>query len=253
MAACILISAASALGITGAIISQEVSPGQDLDREIIVGNGENESSHNMTAEVLGYATNEGGANIALQPEEDTGPYTARPFLSIDPENFTLGPGEIKTLRLKGTVPDDVTSGGLYASVVILPEPVFDKENNINVVTGFMSLVMLTIKGSNLIKTGEIKNLSASTQEKGVAVDVLFENNGNVEYKPLVTASLEDDQGKILSTKGPIEDRILPTCSRLFRFQIVPEAELSPGEYNITAVAKLSDGTVLDSKETTFTV
>lgn len=253
LAACILTPIINAFGITGAIISQEVSPGQQLDREIIVGNGENDSTQSMTAEVFGYATNIRGANIALQPEDDVGPYTARPFLSIEPENFTLKPGEQKILHLRGTVPDDVRSGGLYASVVILPAPKAVTKNNVNVITGIMSLVMLTIKDSDLVKTGEIENISVLNQEDGVAVEFVFKNNGNVEYKPKVTVNLIDDKGKVLLTEGPVEDRILPTCSRLFNFKITPATKLDPGDYNIKIDATLEDGSVLDNAEAAFKI
>jgi hypothetical protein len=237
----------------GAIINEDVSPGQEIAQYITVINGMNDSRQNMTAEVFGFATNEGGANVALSPEMDNGPYTARPFLSIEPKNFTLDPGEQKILRLTGTVPEDIGPGGRYASVLIVPEPMAVKGSDVNVVTAIQSLVLLTIKGSDLIKKGEITNLSASARDDGVIVDLIFKNTGNVDIKPQVTVNLFDSDGDILAAQGPEKDRVLPTNSRRFNFNLAPEAPLASGIYTVEATANLSDGTILDSERTTLEV
>jgi hypothetical protein len=253
LAACMLISTSAAFGISGAIFSEDVSPGQELDYQIVVSGGENDSLQNMTADVFGYVTNEGGANVALLPEDDIGPYTARPFLSIEPKNFTLGPGDRKILHLTGTVPQDVGSGGKYASVLIMPEPKIIEAKNIKVLTAIMSLVLLTIKDTDLVKTGEITNLSSSVKDEGVAVDLLFKNTGNVDIKPQVSVKLSDSDGHILAIEGPTEDRVLPTNSRNFNINLAPETPLTSGLYTIEASANLSDGTVLDTKLATLEV
>jgi hypothetical protein len=252
-AACILISTSSAFGVTGAIFEKDVSPGEDLVHIITVINGENDSSQNMTAEVVGYVTNKGGANVALMPEDDTGIYTARPFLSVEPASFTLGPGETKTVRLTGRVPEDVGSGGRYASVLIKPEPKPAKGGNIRILTAIQVLVLLTIKDSEIARTGEISNLSANKTDDGLSVEFLFKNTGNVGYKPRAEAELLDRNGDVVASFGPEVDRVLPTNSRIFKFKIVPEKQLAPGTYEIKATAKLDNDTVLAAQKTTLVV
>ena len=117
------------------------------------------------------------------------------------------------------------------------------------------LVLLTIKDSELIETGEITDLAASKSDEGAAVDLEFENTGNVHYKPLVGAVLKNEDGEILAEEEPKQSpgTILPTNSRLFKMVLVPEEELAPGTYTVEASVIHEDGTVLDTEVTTFEV
>lgn len=251
----VLAPTSAAFGLSGATFMEEVSPGQELVHAISISAGENESLKNMTAEVFGFERNLAGSNIELSPDRDTGPYSARPFLSVEPKSFDLEPGQRKTLLLTGTVPDDVGSGGRYALVSISTEPAERGGGQVMVSTGIQVTVLLTIKDSELIKTGEISDLSTSMVDGNVSVDVTFDNTGNVHYKPLVGANLLNEDGEVVASVVPAETRrsILPTGSRLVSMTLVPEAELEPGTYTVEATVALDDGTVLAAEETTIEV
>jgi hypothetical protein len=249
-----LVQTSMGFGVSGAIFREEVSPGQELVHEITVSNGEKASALNMTAEVYGFTKSLGGVNIELSPENDTGPFTARPFLSVEPKSFRLGPGERKTLLLTGIVPEDVGPGGKYALVAIKTEPKII--GSVSVSTAIHSIVLLTIKDTELIQTGNITDLDASRSDEGVAVDLIFENTGNVHYKPFVETVLKSEDGEVLAEEAIKQGRpsfILPTNSYLFKMDLVPEAGLTPGNYTVEAKVTKEDGTVLDSEETTFKV
>lgn len=254
----VLAPTSTAFGLSGATFMEEVSPGQELVHTISISAGENESLKNMTAEVFGFERNLAGSNIELSPDRDTGPYSARPFLSVEPKSFDLEPGERKTLLLTGTVPDDVGSGGRYALVSISTEPAEPAERGggqVMVSTGIQVTVLLTIKDSELIKTGEISDLSTSMVDGNVTVDVTFDNTGNVHYKPFVGANLLDEDGEVAASVEPAETRrsILPTNSRFVSMTLVPDAVLEPGTYTVEATVALDDGTVLATEETTVEV
>ena len=253
LAISMLIPLSMGFGIDGVTFIKEVSPGQELVHNITVSNDVNASTLNMTAEVYGFARNLGGVNIALSPENDTGTYTARPFLSVEPKSFQLGPGERKTLHLTGTVPEDIGPGGKYALVVINTEPKIT--NGISISTAIQADVMLFVKGTEPIQTGEITDLSASKSDEGVTVNLICKNTGNIYYKPLVGALLKSENGDILANEEPkqIDSSILPTNLRLCKVNLVPKTSLAPGTYTVEAKVTKEDGTLLDSKETTFTV
>lgn len=253
LAVSLLTSISSAFGVSGTIFKEEVSPGQKLIHEIVVSSKENDSALNMTADVYGFAMSQGGNNIELPPEEDQGIYTARPFLSVEPRNFTLEPGEKETILLSGTVPEDVGSGGRYAIVAIKTAP--EASGNVMVSTAIEALVLLTIKDSELIRTGDIKNVTALKGDEGLEVEILFENTGNVHYKPLVSAYLLDEDGTVLAKQDPIEElsSVLPNNSRLSKANLITESDLVPGTYSIESKIALDDGTLLDSDRTTFEV
>lgn len=241
-------------GVSGAVFKGDVSPGQELVHEISVSNDVDSAPQNMVAEVYGFAMNENGANVELSPGDDTGPYSARSFLSVEPNSFVLEPGERKTLLLTGTVPEDVGSGGRYALVSIKTMPK-GGGGNIRVSTAIQVLVLLTIKDSELVQTGEITDLVASKSDEGVAVDLIFENSGNVHYRPFVGVVLKNEDGEVLAEEMPaqISSSILPTNSRLVKMTLVPKADLDPGIYTVEATVSLEDGTLLDSEEATVSL
>lgn len=253
LVASMLITPSLGFGISGAVFKEEVSPGQKLVHEITVSSSEDDMPLNMTAEVYGFAMNQGGANIELSPEEDIGSNSARPFLSVEPRSFTLDPGERERLLLTGTVPEDVGSGGRYALVTITTAP--EEAGSVMVSTAIQVLVLLTIKDSELFRSGKITDLAVSMNDDNVSVDLVFENTGNVHYKPLVGAALKGDDGEILAYLEPtqIKSSILPTNSRLCRVELVSDGDLLPGNYTLEATVTLEDGTVLDARKTTFQV
>lgn len=251
----ILLPTSVAFGVSGGLFKEEVSPGQVLVYEITVFDKEDAPPKNMTAELFGFAMNEVAANVELSPEEDTGPFTARPFLLVEPGNFTLEPGEREKLLLTGTVPEDVGSGGRYALVTIATDPETSEGGNVAISTAIQVLILLTIKDSKLVMTGEISDLAASMSDDNVSVDLLFENTGNIHYRPLVGAVLKGEDGETVAEveATQIPTSILPTGSRLVSMTLVPDGVIEPGTYTVEATVALDDGTVLDTAETTIEV
>ena len=208
----------------------------------------------MTAEIYGFARSLNGVNVALSPKDDTGPFTARPFLSIEPNSFHLAKGETKVLNLSCTVPENVSSGGKYAIVAIKTAPKAGK--SITVSTAIQVLVMLTIKDTKLIKTGNITDLNVSKSKDGVAVDLIFKNTGNVHYKPLAQAVLKDENNRTLAEAEinlSSSNSILPTDLRSLSMDLVPTTSLAPGLYRVETKVTNESETVLDSRETTIKV
>jgi len=249
----ILIPTSACFGINGAIFSKEVSPGQELVHEITVIGGDNDSTQNMVAGVYGFAMTENGSNIQLGPEEDIGPYTARPFLSVEPTSFELEPGERERLLLTGTVPEDVGPGGRYALVTIKTAP--KESGSIMVSTAIQVLVLLTIKDSELIETGEITELELLEDDNGPVASLRFENTGNHHYKVSSEAVIKDESGEIVAEASiPLGiSSILPANMRLLEIPFDQETDLAPGIYTVEATVIKEDGTVLDTEEATFEV
>lgn len=247
------VSPTAAFSVSGAAYIATVSPGQDIVHEMTISIKDDESPKNLTAQLYGFAMNERAANIELMPEEDTGPYSARPFLSVEPKSFTVEAGVPQKVLLTGTVPEDVGSGGRYAMVTIKSEP--DDRGNIAIRTAIQVLILLTIKDTELAKTGEIYDLTTSMADENVSVGLLFENTGNIHYRPFVGAVLKGEDGETVAEveATQIPTSILPANSRLVQMTLAPEAPLSPGTYTVMATVALDDGTVLAAEETTVEV
>jgi len=198
--------------------------------------------------------NSRGSKIKLKPEEDTGPYSARAFLTVTPKSFQLQPGVPQKILVKAEFPEDVGTGGRYALVTITSEPEVTKER-VKSASSIQVPVLLLIDGTEIVETGEIADLEGSESDDGVVVSLMFENTGNYHYKSIANSVLKNQDGEILATSPPLQSSssVLPTGSWLFRMKLVPESELVQGTYTIEASVTNEVGTVLDSEETTIKI
>jgi hypothetical protein len=240
---------ASGLSVTGGLMEMTVAPGDELRHQIIIGVGDNDKPTEVKVGVFGCGFGLDGARINLDPEEDVSPYTARPFLTVTPESVTVGPNETATFVVSGTVPDDVGSGGLYALVNVGTPP--RGEGQVGIALAAIVPVRLTIKGSDLVETGEITDLSASSG----GASAIFENTGNHHFKAKAEAALIDAEGEVVATaEAPLMNTaIIPTYSWLFKMAFEAGEELAPGTYTVEVSVVHENGTVLDKKEATVEV
>jgi len=110
--------ALAGLSVTGSICDAEVTPGQHFEHEMIVSTDPEDRQMELQVDVMGFGRNLQGMNFEIDPDDDTSPYSARPFLQVSPRNFTLPPGGSQNVQLQGDIPADIGEGGRYALVFI---------------------------------------------------------------------------------------------------------------------------------------
>lgn len=250
-----LLAPSAGLDLSGAIFKGEALPGQEIDHEITVSLGEGESAQNVTVEVFGFAMNENGSNIQLAPEDDNGIYSAREYLTVIPEVLQLQPGEPQKVQVKANIPEDVGSGGKYALITLTTTaPLNTSMNNVKLLTAIQVPVLLMISGTDIVKNGEISDLTASKSGESVMVNLRFKNTGNYHYKPIAKSVLKTRDGEILAEASQqSSSAILPTGTWFFSVPIVPESELTHGTYTIETNVTDEDGTILNSEEIGFNI
>jgi len=243
------ISALASLEVSGSFLEAEVSPGDSLSHEITVTLSDSNSSANISVDLLGYGQGIDGAVIGLQEEDDSSPYSARPYLNVSPARFELQPDIPQKVILDVKIPQEADSGGRYALAFIHTDPV--GESNVKIITGINVPVMLNIKDSEKLTTGAIESLTADEpiSAKMVNTSLIFKNTGNTLYNILVEGWLEDKEGNILAeTSKSTFIPILPTFSREVRLRFSPAQELDPGTYVIEEVVKLEDNTTIATEK-----
>lgn len=253
LALSLLVTTSAGFSVSGSILKTEVSPGQEVNHIMTVKNGEDASPLDLTAEIFGFGISLTGGNLKFDSDHDTSPYSARAFFEVSPKKFSLGPGESQEVVLEGRIPEDVGSGGRYAVVNIKTEPM--GSGNVGVITAIDVPIMLTIKGTDLVETGEIKTLDVQEGDDGLVARLLFENTGNHHYKASSEAVIEDERGEVVAeVSTPVgASSILPADVRMFNIQLDQVADLASGTYTVEARVIKEDGTVLDTEETTFEV
>lgn len=249
----LLLPTSAGLGVDGAVFWGTVSPGEKIVHEMTVSIGTNASPLDLEAEVYGFGMSTYTDYLLLDPEEDVSPYSAREFLTIEPKSFQVEPGIPQKVLITGTIPEDIGEGGRYALAAIKSMP--NTSGNVGVSTQIQIPILLTIRDTKLVQTGEIIGLNVSENSDGINVDLMFDNTGNYHYKAIADAVLKDEAGTTIAATSPKQSpsSILPTFSCLFKMDLVPESDLSPGTYTVEARVTHENGAVLDTKVATIEV
>jgi hypothetical protein len=242
--------------VSNALVLANVSPGQTLTQVMTVSIGSNDPATTISIRVAGVQQSQEGGYILLNASDDTGPYSAREFVSVDKNSFHLEPGGSQDLTATIQVPQDVGAGGRYAIINISTQPVAGA-GGIGIITAANVPVYLTIQDSQLVHTGKITELSIGNVTSGQPVEITttFQNTGNHHYKVKGEVSIVNAQGQSLGNISiPVTNSsILPEMPRQLKASFVPSGELAAGTYTVYSKVMLEDGTMLDQANTTFEV
>jgi len=218
------------LRVDGALIQDTVAPGDQRTYNFGVSDT-TEEPMDVTIQVMGYGEKNGNL-AALAPEQDTGPYSARQFLSVSTNRFHLEPGERRDITLAASVPGDA-SGGRYAVVYVVQSPPEGSSGAVAVAAVAIP-VLLTIKDTELKRTGEIEKIDLVPGESPgqVTVNARLTNTGNYHYKFRATATIRDTANNVLGVSDPVEanSSLIPGLSRLISIPVTVKKEMPPGEY-----------------------
>jgi hypothetical protein len=243
---------------SGAILITNISAGQTYVHTMVINNPSDKPLDlQIVAGGLGQTTD--GSNIAVPPDEDTSPYSALDYINqIDKQTLHLEPGSTETVKATIQVPQNCSPGTRYAMIHISSAPSGD--GRVGVIVGVDVPIVLTVPGSNAQLTGEITGLEVPEAKAGqsLIIHTTFKNTGNYHFKAKNRITVTDSTGQ---TVGEAEtalaaSSIIPTFSRLFK--VTPSLNeplqgLPLGTYNVDSKVLLEDGTVLDSKQTSFQI
>ena len=167
--------------------------------------------------------------------------SAAPWIKIDPAEFTMKPGETKDVKVKLTVPRNV-SGGYYTAILVQLLPEIPPEMKIGTVRTWRmaSILELTVIGwkkpREQVSISSLK-VESSTEEKGLTFVVTVENKGDVHTRGEGNLAITTREGRRVA-ELPLEagrGTVFPESMR--DFKVVLERELPRGEYFADATFK----------------
>jgi hypothetical protein len=248
-------SANPGLNISGALLVADVSPGQTLTWPMSVSIATADPAVDIAVHVMGMTQSPDGVNQDLAVSDDTSPYSARSFITVDKSSFHLDPGASETVTAAIQIPQNVGTGGRYAIINIAEQAAGG--SSVNIVAAVNVQVALTIKDSQIIHTGKITGVTVGKIDSGQPVSILtdFQSTGNHHFKVKGEATVRNPQGQILDTVPmPLtSSSILPGMVRQLQASFIPSGDLAPGTYAVDSKVMLEDGTLLDQSSTTFEV
>ena len=206
-------------------------------------------------DVMGWGQSLDGVASELRAPDDTSPYSAREYITIEPQSFHLEPGDSREVSATIDVPQDSDAGGRYAIINVHTLPT--GEGQIGVSSAINGLVLLTVKDSQLVHQCGITELATSEAVSGQPVDIFttLQNTGNHHFKVRGDVRVADGNGETLDIIHiPLTpSSVIPTMSRQLKASFIPQGELPLGVYSVKSVVMLEDGTVLDEAVGSFEV
>ena len=252
---CVLcVAPAAGIKVAGSKYMNSLSPGDTATHTMTVSTSPNDPPMDMQVDVWGFGQSLQNSYTSIPPSDDTGPYSARSFIAISSPSFHLNPGESKVVTAIIAVPANVGDGGRYALITIHNAPIGNGSTSI--VTAISVPVLITIAKSNLIQTGKIADITVGDIVPGqpIRITTALKNTGNIHYyntKNIV--NITDSTGKEVAgiATEPSLSAVIPTFTVKYALNI--DTPLPPGAYTATSKVSLEDGTVLDTKPTSFEV
>jgi hypothetical protein len=247
---------AAALRVEGARIALDAEPGRTYTAPIGISVAANEPEGDFAIDVLGFGQSTvDGTYVGLEAANDTSPYTARPFITVDRPTVHLKPGERADVTATIAVPADVREGGRYAIVLVHPA-VATSGAPASFAAAVAIPVFLNVKGAAVSDAGAIEGLGPATADPGqpFQVTATLRNSGNRHvYGVVQNVTVADAGGLTVATAKtqPLERALVPGQS--VRSAVAVNRTLSAGTYQLTSRMETQDGSLLGQETLTLQV
>jgi hypothetical protein len=193
--------------------SQELAsdPGQIITAKAKVRN-KSADSLNIKVRIEDFTASGEGGQVALIEE---GPQSLTSWAAVEPQSFTLKPGEAKEVVAKISVPKEA-AGGRYGSFVFSVGGGPATPGTASVAQELASLFLIRISGPVSEKLFIAEFSAPAFLEFGpVPFTIKFQNSGNVHVKPFGLLNITDVFGRVVKdvvVRG--ETNIFPQASRV---------------------------------------
>jgi len=244
---CILsfsLSTYATFGVSPMVVRENI-PNQGWAFSIKVSNGSN-SPRKFSIIPAGLKIDPMGAIGAKESKNDL--ESAANIFNPDPGEFTLSPGEQKTVNIKVTPPPNA-QGGIYGTILITEMPLKTEGANVVNVGRIAVGVLLTLPGSST-KSGEVTSINISQKKSDEPIEIkgTFKDTGNIHFDVTGRAIIEDKSGKQLAQLSLGKHLVIPPGDdRLFSGKWKAEG-LTPGDYIVKAEMQIEDGSLIKSKK-----
>lgn len=250
----------SGLGVQGTLAEYSVAPGQRLTHKMVVSLGAGVAAPvDVRVESRGLGQALDGTPVALTADQDTSPYSARPYVQgIDKPAFRLVPGGSQEVTATIAVPPDVSAGSRYADLYIHTVP--SGSGAVGVVLATHVPVVLKVAAAAVTEAASITALEVGAPVTGRPIEVttVVQNTGNHHLRAQNEVTISDGAGNAVATQVVAFSgtSIVPTFPRQFKASLGLLDKLGgidAGTYYAESKVTLPDGRVLDSQRTAFRV
>ncbi len=160
------------------------------------------------------------------------PFGCREWLKVNPQDFRIGPGEIKTVRYTVAVPEGTPAGGYHAAVCFENVPSEDVPSGRSgmTITGRIAGVIY-VKSGTARADGEIVDLAPSGDPARPGFVLTMKNAGVTHFRTSGRVELTGEDGTTTAVDVP-DEVVLPESERRVRCDL--KSRLAPGRYKAFA-------------------
>jgi hypothetical protein len=212
---------------------------------------------------VGNKDESGNPAIILDPKEFAPSHSLKRYIKPI-ENFSLKPGEQKSITVTISIPSTAAGGGYFGAVRFAPAGEIGTEDQTVSLAGSVGSLMLVkvpgdIKEQLSIASFDVRRddrpNSFFTTNKNLTVTTRFQNQGNVQLAPFGKILLKDRGGKILGTfevnSNTPPGNVLPDSIRKFSVPLKKVGKF--GQYKLEGNFGYGTNGQLLSASTTFYV
>jgi len=245
--------AMAAITLSGVKYMDVVAPGTTVTYSMTLSSAAADAADDYEATVIGFGNGPNGNYLGIDPAQDTGPYTARPFITLDKTAVHIAPGGKEVITATMQLPASGT-GGRYALINLHPKAVAATGTGPSFTTAMNVPVMITLKDTQLTEAGTIKSIGVSDAVPGKPVEIttVLTNTGNHHfYGAFVNVTVTDPSGNMVATAStnPSIFALIPGNDMSIKTSIT---SLPAGTYTVNSEAKFGT-TLLDTKTASITI
>ena len=202
------------VGISPLTFELTANPGDEINNQIKVYNPSN-STIGIRMTVEDFAVSGEAGQVKVEPAE-TETYSLATWITFEPNEFILAPGEFRMVDFKISVPQLAEPGGHYGAVLAGTTGVSGGEFTGAAVAGRVgSLVLLNVSGETkeALTVKEFNTSKSYFQYGPVDFDIRFENSGTVHVKPKGYITITNWLGRKIADIPLPENNVLPSSVR----------------------------------------
>lgn len=222
-------------GVTPIRVELKAKPGSQITDVFYV---RNNSAKPMRVKV--YAENwflkEDGTPVFVGNQPTT--FSCREWIKVNPFDFRLQPGEMKTVRFTVSVPAETEAGGYHAAVSFENVPEAPTGGRLGQVafTGKIAAAVYVVVGK-VQPEGSLEDLVFEQQGDSQLIKLRLSNSGKTHFRLKGEIIIRTSEGKKILTLEIPDEPVLPGTERFAAVQL--KEKLPPGTYR--AEVKLDIG------------
>jgi len=200
----------------------------------------------------------GAVSFLTSPnEQKNNPHSLASSLSFVLPEFTLSPGQTRTVPVTINDAEQLTVGGHYAAIIykVKNAPVLGVKNAVNVNEEVSSLVFVSTKGTGTQSVAlQYISIGSLLTHFPKNVSVILADQGNTQTVPTGVIQIVNSKGTVVSQTqiNTGSNLILPQVNRLFDFKLTSyKTQPTTGYYTFKFYYKTADQTGYSRYEKRF--